>query len=82
MTEGLDSPVVPDGLGDALELVRTLWEADAGGELPQRLIAWAMMIEAVDRLTAMHGPVAMAGMLDNLRRAVLETPGSAQGTIQ
>jgi hypothetical protein len=82
MTEALNSPDVPYGLGDAPDLVRTLWDEDAGGGLPQRIVAWAMMIEAVDRLTALHGSAAMAGMLDKLKLAVLDTPGSAQGTIQ
>ena len=82
MTEALNSPDIPDGLGDALDLVRTLWDEDAGGGLPQRIVAWVMMIEAVDRLTVLHGPAAMAGMLDKLKLAVIETPGSARGTIQ
>ncbi|AWK86507.1 hypothetical protein [Azospirillum thermophilum] len=82
MTKVIDSDGVPDALGPALQLVRAVW-TDGGEEgLPERIVAWAMMIEAVDRLTALEGPAATAALLGELGRTVLVTPRVPQGALQ
>ncbi|MBP2232700.1 hypothetical protein J2847_006034 [Azospirillum agricola] len=60
-------------LADALTLVRSLWER---GDVPERAVAWAMMIEAVDRLAALHGPARAARLLERLARDVRGWPVS------
>ena len=76
----------PDGLAGfeaALDLVRSLWAEGRHEGVPDRLVAWAMMVESVDRLAALHGPAATAALLDRLGRAVLETPpGVSPGSLQ
>ncbi|WP_245613270.1 hypothetical protein [Skermanella stibiiresistens] len=79
MTESVDPAGDPDELESAFDLVRALWVEEADGGPPRQVVAWAMMVEAVNHLTVLHGPDAMAGMLDELRLAVLEEPGS--GTL-
>lgn len=73
-------------LGQALALVRGLWSEGNDGDLPERLVAWAMMVEAVDRLTVLHGPTAMGHLLEELILAVREVPagagGGASGVLQ
>ncbi len=81
--KGMDAPGVPAGFEAALDLVRSLWGEGRHEGVPERLVAWAMMVEAVDRLAALHGPSATAGLLDKLRRAVLDSPvGSGPGPLQ
>lgn len=70
MADGADDSDIPDDLGVALTRVRTLLAGDDG--VPEQVVAWAMIIEAVNRLSVLHGPQATAGMLDQLRRAVVE----------
>ncbi|CAO3378778.1 hypothetical protein [Azospirillum argentinense] len=83
MIEGREAPGVPAGFEAALELVRSLWTEGRQDGVPERLVAWAMMVEAVDRLAALDGPGATAGFLDKLGRAVLDTPpGAGPGPIQ
>ena len=82
MTDSMDSPGVPPDLGPALDLVRDLWDERNNGGLSPHVLAWAMMIEAVDHLTALHGPAAMAGMLDRLIDAVRTTPVSGGRALQ
>ncbi|OYD85045.1 hypothetical protein [Azospirillum brasilense] len=83
MMKGMDTPGVPAGFEAALDLVRSLWAEGRHEGVPERLVAWAMMVEAVDRLAALHGPNATAGLLDKLRRAVLDSPvGSGPGPFQ
>lgn len=82
MIKGMNAPGVPAGFEAALNLVRALWAEGHREGVPGRLVAWAMMVEAVDRLAVLHGPEATAGLLDKLGRAVLETPGTAQGRVQ
>lgn len=82
MFEDTKAPGIPAGFEKALELVRSLWTEGRGEGLSEQLVAWAMMVEAVDRLTALHGPSATAELLDTLSRAVLVTPGAGQGPIQ
>lgn len=71
MADGADDSDIPDDLGVALTRVRTLLAGDDG--VPEQVVAWAMIIEAVDRLSTLHGPAATAGMLARLSRAVGET---------
>lgn len=72
----------PAELGPALDMVRALWREGDDRDLPERIVAWAMMIEAVDRLTRLHGPSAMAVMLDRLREAVGDIPAAGGRTLQ
>ncbi|WP_223677607.1 hypothetical protein [Azospirillum agricola] len=60
-------------MADALTLVRSLW---AQGEVPERAVAWAMMIEAVDRLAALHGPTRTGRLLERLARDLRDWPAS------
>lgn len=64
--------VFPD-LADALALVRGLWAQRA---VPERAMAWAMMIEAVDRLATLHGPARTGRLLEGLVREVQGRPVS------
>ncbi|MBK3732913.1 hypothetical protein GAY29_07280 [Azospirillum brasilense] len=83
MIEGMDAPDVPAEFTAALDLVRSLWTEGRHEGVPERLVAWAMMVEAVDRLAALHGPIATAGLLDKLGRVVLDTPpGAGPGLYQ
>lgn len=82
MANSSESVDTPETLGPALALVRAVWADGGEGGLPDRAMAWAMMIEAVDRLTALDGPAAMAGLLERLSLAVRETPRAAPGAIQ
>ncbi|QCO16912.1 hypothetical protein D3869_16575 (plasmid) [Azospirillum brasilense] len=83
MVKGMDAPGVPAGFEAALELVRSLWAEGRQEGVPERLVAWAMMVESVDRLAALHGPSATAALLDRLGRAVLDTsPGAGPGSLQ
>lgn len=68
-----------DDLEQALALVRDLWCRDG---VPERAVAWAMMIEAVDRLTVLHGPVNTRHLLERLIIAVRETAATAPRTMQ
>ncbi|MFC5356591.1 hypothetical protein [Azospirillum himalayense] len=78
-----DAPDGPAGFEAALDLVRSLWTEGRNEGVPDRLVAWAMMVESVDRLAALHGPVATASLLDRLGRAVLDTPpGASPGSLQ
>lgn len=72
----------PDDLAPALAMVRDLWREGSDRDLSEPVLAMAMMIEAVDRLTRLHGPLAMSGMLDRLRDAVRDTPLAGGGTLQ
>lgn len=69
----------PDDLEQALLLVRTLW---CQGGVSERTVAWAMMIEAVDRLTALHGPVNTGHLLAQLIDAVHEVAVTPSQTVQ
>lgn len=60
-------------LADALVLVRGLWTQR---EVPERAVAWAMMIEAVDRLATLHGPSRTGRLLEGLVREVRGQPMS------
>ncbi|MFL7902574.1 hypothetical protein [Azospirillum argentinense] len=83
MIEDVDAPGVPAGFEAALDLVRSLWAEGRHEGVPDRLVAWAMMVESVDRLAALHGPSATAALLDRLGRAVLDTPtGASPGSLQ
>lgn len=82
MSDSMDSPGAPPDLGPALDLVRGLWDEGNDGGLSPHVLAWAMMIEAVDRLTALHGPATMADMLDRLINAVRTTPATGGGVLQ
>ncbi|MBK3798281.1 hypothetical protein GAY33_03345 [Azospirillum brasilense] len=83
MIEDVDAPGVPAGFEAALDLVRSLWAEGRREGVPDRLVAWAMMVKSVDRLAALHGPSATAALLDRLGRAVLDTPtGASPGSLQ
>ncbi|AWJ86236.1 hypothetical protein TSH58p_22175 (plasmid) [Azospirillum sp. TSH58] len=83
MIKGMDAPGVPAGFEAALDLVRSLWADGRHKGVPERLVAWAMMVESVDRLAALHGPQATAGLLDRLSQAVLDTPpGTGRAPLQ
>ncbi|TWA83682.1 hypothetical protein FBZ85_101430 [Azospirillum brasilense] len=83
MIEDADAPDGPAGFEAALDLVRSLWAEGRREGVPDRLVAWAMMVESVDRLAALHGPSATAALLDRLSRAVLDTPpGASPGSLQ
>ncbi|PWC39415.1 hypothetical protein [Azospirillum sp. TSO35-2] len=56
---------------NALALVRGLWSQP---DIPESVIAWAMMIEAVDRLTALHGRARMGRLLEGLVREMYGPP--------
>ncbi|MGQ9371679.1 hypothetical protein [Azospirillum sp. ST 5-10] len=73
---------MPPDLGPALDLVRGLWREGRSGGLSRQVLAWAMMIEAVDHLTLAHGPAATAGLLDRLSDAVQTTPRPGRGSLQ
>lgn len=60
-------------LADALVLVRGLWNQK---DVPERAVAWAMMIEAVDRLAVLHGPARTGRLLEELVREVQGRPAS------
>lgn len=60
-------------LADALELVRGLGIQQ---DVPERAVAWAMMIEAVDRLAALHGPARTGRLLEGLVQEVQGLPVS------
>lgn len=75
-TEARDEP---EDLEQALALVRALWCQDGVSE---RTVAWAMMIEAVDRLTVLHGPVNTGRLLERLIDAVRETATLSPQTVQ
>ncbi|QCO05878.1 hypothetical protein [Azospirillum argentinense] len=65
-----------DGLAeleDALALVRGLWSQQ---DVSERTVAWAMVIEAVDRLVALHGPARTGRMLEGLVQEVRGLPMS------
>lgn len=64
---------VSTDLADALTLVRELWAQRA---VPERAVAWAMMIEAVDRLVTLHGPARTGRLLEGLVREVQGQPVS------
>ncbi|TWA93137.1 hypothetical protein FBY14_102313 [Azospirillum brasilense] len=81
--EDMDAPDGPAGFAAALDLVRSLWADGRHEGVPERLVAWAMMVESVDRLAALHGPSATAALLDRLGQAVLDTPpGASPGSLQ
>lgn len=83
MIEDADAPDRPAGFEAALELVRSLWVEGRHDGVPDRLVAWAMLVESVDRLATLHGPNATATLLDRLGRAVLDTPpGASPGSLQ
>jgi hypothetical protein len=59
-----------------------LWAAGREVGIPEHLVAWAMVIEAIDRLALRHGSAAMARMLCNLADAVLDARCSSRDTLQ
>lgn len=65
----MECPEEPEDLAAALAAVRAL-PRPAG--VSERTIVWAMMIEAVDRLVALHGPLNTSDMLERLVEAVKE----------
>lgn len=65
----VECPDEPEDLAAALATVRAL-SRPAG--VSERTIVWAMMIEAVDRLVALHGPTNTSDMLERLVEAVKE----------
>lgn len=69
MTDDAGGPGGSGELAAALADVRAFL---AGAGVSERIVAWAMIIEAVNRLTEWHGPAATAGLLDELGGAVRE----------
>lgn len=69
----------PDDLEQALALVRALW---CQGVVSERTVAWAMLIEVVDRLTVLHGPVNTGHLLSQLIDAVHEMATALSQTVQ
>lgn len=69
----------PEDLQRALTLVRALWCQD---DVSERIVAWAMMIEAVNRLTVLHGPVNTGYLLEQLIDAVHQAEPPSLQTVQ
>jgi len=61
------SPEIPEGLDQALTLVRAAMNEAAKQHVPTNVAVWALVLEAVSRLTELHGPQAAAELFATLQ---------------
>ncbi|AWB07595.1 hypothetical protein A6A40_21600 (plasmid) [Azospirillum humicireducens] len=80
MAGNSDDPFgVPEDFIRAIAVVRAMWNND---DVPERALAWAMVVEAVNRLAALNGPVSTSRLLARLGEAVGETSTPSSLTLQ
>lgn len=80
MAGSADDPFsVPEDFMRAVAIVRTLWGNE---DVPERSLAWAMVVEAVNRLATLNGPVSTSRLLARLGEAVGETSTPSSLTLQ
>lgn len=70
---------VPEDFTRAIAIVRAVWCND---DVSERSLAWAMMVEAVNRLATLNGPVNTSRLLERLGEAVSETATPSSLTLQ
>lgn len=63
----LSQPEIPEGLDEALLLIRTAMDQAAKQRVRPDVAVWALVLEAVGRLAELHGPQATAEFLASLR---------------
>lgn len=80
MAGNSDDPFgVPEDFIRAVSVVRAMWNND---DVSERALAWAMVVEAVNRLATLNGPVSTSRLLARLGEAVGETSTPSSLTLQ
>ncbi|MFP5516157.1 MAG: hypothetical protein ACLGJC_24125 [Alphaproteobacteria bacterium] len=80
MAGSADDPFsVPEDFTRAIAIVRAVWCDD---DVSERALAWAMVVEAVNRLAILNGPASTSHLLARLGEAVGETSTPSTLTLQ
>jgi len=74
---------VPEGLATALSLIRSAMNEAAKQRVAPSVAVWALVLEAVGRLTELHGAQATATLFSSLEMELRkqERPGGDTGVL-
>lgn len=73
------APNLPDGLDEALSLIRAAMAQAAKRRVRPDVAVWALVLEAVRRLTEMHGAQGTAEFLASLQAELQQAETSGDG---